>query len=94
MVLTADVHCGEQPLCWLDSGGDSSKSWVRILQEEVMHADMVDYFTAQRDLRWVPLPCPGIKKLQDRVRIGIFMYPICVEYGTRWAIPTSVHSIT
>ena len=78
----------------LDPHDDSLKRWVSILLEEVMHVDMVDYFTAQRDLRWVPMPFPGIKTSQDRVRIGIFMCPICVEYGTRWTIPTSVHSIT
>ena len=59
-----------------------------------MHVDMIDYFTAQRDLLSVPMPLLGIKMPQDRARLGIFICPICAEYGTRWTIPTSAHLIT
>ena len=59
-----------------------------------MHVDMIDYFTAQRDLLSVPMPLLGIKMPQDRARLGIFICPICAEYGTRWTIPTWAHLIT
>ena len=59
-----------------------------------MHVDMIDYFTAQRDLLSVPTPLLGIKMPQDRARLGIFICPICPEYGTRWTIPTWAHLIT
>ena len=62
--------------------------------EKVMHVDMIDYFTAQRDLLSVPMLLLGIKMPQDRARLGIFICPICTEYGTRWTIPTSAHLIT
>ena len=40
------------------------------------------------------MPLPGKKMSQELMRLGILICTICAEYGTRWAIPTSVHLIT
>ena len=52
-----------EPVCWLDPRDETTKSWIHVLLQEVVHSDGVDYFTAQHDLLGAPMPLTGIKTL-------------------------------
>ena len=83
-----------EPVCWLDPRDETTKSWIHVLLQEVVHSDGVDYFTAQHDLLGAPMPLTGIKMIHDRARPGVLVCQICAASGSRRAIPTMAHMIT
>ena len=83
-----------EPVCWLDPRDETTKSWIHVLLQEVVHSDGVDYFTAQHDLLGAPMPLTGIKMIHDRARPGVLVCLLCAASGGRRAIPTMAHMIT
>ena len=49
-----------EPVCWLDPRDETTKSWIHVLLQEVVHTDGVDYFTTQHELLRAPMPLTGI----------------------------------
>ena len=81
----AAYSAAKEPWCWLSSRGDSSKRWVGILLEKVMHVDMIDYFTAHHSGRWVGKKLAKfLRKSKIRMLMRPFRYPDSSQ-TTEWA---------